>query len=218
MNEQDKAKKSQKLVDELKQQGIVNAQVLEAFQKVPRELFVSDHYQTHAYANAALPIECEQTISQPYIVALMTQALLARSLPTQKVLEIGTGSGYQAAILAHLVAEVYTIERYEFLYRQAQSRFQQLDLNNIVGCFADGLLGWQAQAPFDGIIVTAACPQIPLTLLQQLAPKGRLIAPVGDYGKQRLICFEREGDEFQETCLEQVVFVPMGSGEVAMKQ
>ncbi len=205
-------KKSQDLVEWLKQTGIQNDAVLKAIADVPRDRFVSQEMQDVAFEDEALSIECGQTISQPYVVARMTELLLG-DRPLKKVLEIGTGSGYQAAILSHLVDEVYTVERYKTLLQQATQRFETLGYDNIHTLHADGFLGWDVYAPFDGIIVTAAAPELPASLLEQLADGGRMVIPVGTpYETQQLFLITRQGDEFEKQALDPVIFVPMLPG------
>jgi len=161
----------------LRKQGILDARVLSAIERTPREAFVDEPFIHSAYDNTALPIACGQTISQPYVVAYATEALEVG--PAMRVLEIGTGSGYQAAVLAPLCRRVYTIERHRPLLRQAEARFKALKLDNIATKHADGLKGWPEQAPFDRILLSAAVPDVPLILIEQLKPGGILVAPVG---------------------------------------
>lgn len=201
----------QKLIEELKISGITHQAVLDAFKSIPREMFVLPTDIDYAYQNTALPIQCNQTISQPYIIALMTQALAETS--PKKVLELGTGSGYQAAILAKIFDEVYTIERIETLHKIAVERFAALNLDNIHAVYADGYEGWQNQAPFDGIIITAAPPEIPQNLLEQLSPNGgRMVIPVGEDYAQTLKTIDRHDDNFTESTIESVRFVPLVPG------
>jgi len=173
---------------------------------------VDEALASRAYENTALPIGYGQTISQPYIVARMTEILL-RDGPLQRVLEIGTGSGYQAAVLARLVTEVYTVERVDALQRKARRRFRELGLRNIRLKHCDGKLGWPGYAPFDGILATAAPVEIPPALLAQLALGGRLVCPVGRRGEQRLVLVTRTAQGFVEEVLEPVSFVPLMTGE-----
>ena len=201
------------LLNTLHSQRIDNEKVLNAIEQIPREWFVLPEYQDQAYANKALPIECEQTISQPYIIALMTQSLLAGNVPRDKVLEIGTGSGYQTAILSLLVKDVYTIERIKQLYQKAQQTFKRLQLNNVHRLLGDGYQGWQQHAPFDGILVTAAAPSIPQALKNQLNPNGgRMVIPTGDTAAQHLLVIDRHQDEFHTKVIEHVQFVPLLPG------
>src|SRR4051812_49871990 len=165
------------LIMALRGQGITDQRALSAIERTPRELFVDEPFEAGAYENNALPIACGQTISQPYVVALSTQELDVQ--PSHRVLEIGTGSGYQAAVLAQLCRMVYTVERHKPLMQAAYARFQQLKLHNIVTRHADGFNGWPEQAPFDRILLTAAIPEVPESLIDQLKPGGILVAPVG---------------------------------------
>ena len=200
-----------RLIMELRHAGIVDARVLGAIEKTPRELFVPDEFQDQAYENVALPIANGQTISQPYVVALMTERLELAG--REKVLEIGTGSGYQAAILARLCRRVFTIERHHGLVREAEERFKALGLGNIVTLFADGTRGWPDQAPFDRIIITAASPEIPTALVEQLAPGGIMMLPVGaEYHDQRLVRVRRSESDYESEELAWVRFVPMVAG------
>jgi len=202
----------ERLVKRLQDEGIKNVRVLDAIRSVPRHIFVDEALATRAYEDTALPIGHGQTISQPYIVARMTEALLD-SGPLEKVLEIGTGSGYQAAILAAVATHVYTLERIKPLLLQARQRFQELKLRNIRTHYADGTIGWQDQAPFDGIIATAAPEQVPQALLEQLKPGGRLIIPIGQQGLyQQLTLITRNEEGYEQQVLEDVSFVPMLPG------
>lgn len=200
------------LLHQLRSFGIDDESVLESIARVPRELFVDEAFAHKAWDNTALPIGNGQTISQPYIVARMT-ALLAPGAHA-RVLEIGTGSGYQTAILAHLAHHVYTVERIKTLQWQARRRLNQLDLHNVSTRHADGWQGWQAKAPFDAIIVTAAAAEIPQQLLAQLKQGGSLVLPIGDK-QQMLKCVRRCGEEFIIDTIEQVRFVPLIKGELA---
>ena len=170
--------------EQLLGRGIEDARVLDAMQHTPRHIFVEDALQEQAYGDFPLPIGCGQTISQPYIVALMTEALELQG--HEKVLEIGTGSGYQAVVLSQLCARVYTVERVELLMNRARRLFDRLRCHNISSRLDDGTMGWPAEAFFDRIIVTAAGPKVPEPLLEQLADPGRLIMPVGDRYEQML--------------------------------
>ena len=200
-----------RLVATLRKDGIKDERVLKAITQTPRHEFVDEAIASRAYENTALPIGQSQTISQPWIVAKMTEALLDGGSPA-KVLEVGTGSGYQAAVLAHLVPKVFSVERIDELLKQARRLFHKLRLNNIYIRYADGHLGWPAQAPFDGIIVTAAANSVPSELLEQLAIDAVLVIPIETDGQQRLISVRRTEDDFEETDLGAVVFVPMLSG------
>ena len=200
-----------RLVQTLRQEGIGDERVLKAITQVPRHKFVDEALSSRAYENTALPIGQSQTISQPWIVARMTEAILDGGQP-EKVLEVGTGSGYQAAILSHLVPKVFTVERIEELLKLARRRFHNLRLNNIYLRYADGHLGWSSQAPFDGIMVTAVAQSVPEELLDQLSIGGSLVIPVERNGSQRLITVRRTEDDFEESDLGAVVFVPLLSG------
>lgn len=200
-----------RLVETLRAEGIKDERVLKAITQVPRHKFVDEALSSRAYENTALPIGQSQTISQPWIVARMTEAILAAGSP-EKVLEVGTGSGYQAAVLSHLVPTIFTIERIEKLLKTARRRFHSLRLNNIYVRYADGHLGWPSQAPFDGIIVTAAARNVPDQLLEQLAVGGVLVIPVENNGHQRLLSIRRNEDGYSETDLGAVIFVPLLSG------
>jgi len=200
-----------RLVQTLRREGIKDERVLKAVTLVPRHKFVDEALSSRAYENTALPIGQSQTISQPWIVARMTEALLDGGNP-KKVLEVGTGSGYQAAILSHLVDTVFTVERIDELLKLARRRFHTQRLNNIYVRYADGHLGWPSQAPFDGIMVTAAAQSVPEELLEQLAVGALLVIPIEKNGLQRLISVRRTEDGFDETDLGGVVFVPLLSG------
>ena len=193
--------------EQLVPRGISDPRVLEAMRQVPRHLFVEDAKQAHAYGDFPLPIGSGQTISQPYIVALMTEALQLKG--TERVLEIGTGSGYQAAILSRLCLRVYTIERIDALVGRARRVFDRLRYHNIVSRIDDGTEGWSAEAPFDGILVTAGGPRIPDPLLAQLADPGRLVIPVGDQGVQDLQLVEKRDGGLTVRTIEQVRFVDL---------
>ncbi|MEZ0122774.1 MAG: protein-L-isoaspartate(D-aspartate) O-methyltransferase [Candidatus Reddybacter sp.] len=203
----------ERLVQRLKDQGITSQKVLDVIRVTPRHLFLDEALSHRAYEDTALPIGHAQTISQPYIVALMTQILLSRG-PLKRVLEIGTGSGYQAAVLAQLVDEVYSVERIKPLLIKARNLFRQLRLRNIVTAHSDGSVGWPENAPYDGIIATAAPEQVPDELLYQLAPDGLLVIPVGTGEHQELRVISRLGDsqKFEEEVIERVRFVPLLGG------
>ncbi len=185
VDDQFQAEAQRRMVDEqLRPRGISDPRVLEAMLEVPRHFFVPDEFQDQAYADRALPIEAEQTISQPFIVAYMTQALQAE--PEARVLEIGTGSGYQAAILSRLVTHVYTVERHAALAEQAAERFAYLGYDNISIHVGDGTAGWPEHAPYDNAIVTAAGPRVPRALIKQVRRGGTIVLPVGGRKKQQL--------------------------------
>lgn len=200
-----------RLVERLRSKGISDERVLKAISTIPRHEFVDEALSSRAYEDTALPIGLSQTISQPWVVARMTEAILDGGTP-QKVLEVGTGSGYQAAVLACLVSQVFTVERIEELLKLARRRFHKLGLNNIFTRYADGHLGWPSQAPFDGIIVTAASIGVPAELIQQLRIGGVLVVPVEKGGMQRLMAIRRTEEGVDEEDLGGVIFVPMLSG------
>lgn len=201
-----------RLVKRLRDHGISDERVLDAVAGVPRHLFVDEALGTRAYEDTALPIGRGQTISQPYVVALMTQALLSHG-EIKSVLEVGTGSGYQAAILSLVALQVFTVERIDELSRQARRRFRKMGLRNIRAKQGDGYLGWEQNAPYDAIIVTAAAADVPDALFQQLADGGILVAPVGPRGAyQRLVQYVRRGDNFDRQDLGGVAFVPLLPG------
>lgn len=207
-SERDRAARINALLAELRNQGIRDERVLAALARVPRERFVPDDLQPDAWANAALPIAAGQTISQPYIVAAMTEALALRA--AERVLEIGTGSGYQTAILAELAAEVISIERHAELAAAAAQLLADLGYTNVAVRTGDGTTGWPAAAPYDAVIVTAAAPRIPPPLLGQLEPSGgRMVIPVGEPRDQHLIAVTRDGDRLHERRLGPVRFVPL---------
>ncbi|MEM8845002.1 MAG: protein-L-isoaspartate(D-aspartate) O-methyltransferase [Pseudomonadota bacterium] len=202
-----------RLIDRLRSKGISNTQVLEAMRSLPRHLFVDEALATRAYEDNALPIGHKQTISQPYIVARMTEALLSDGIP-KKVLEIGTGSGYQAALLAKLVEDVYTVERIKPLYQQTKKLLVNLGCRNIHCKLSDGTWGWESYAPYDAIIVTAAAPEIPNSLIEQLALDAHLIIPVGDQdASQQLLTLKRTSEGVIQEKLEDVLFVPLVGGQ-----
>ncbi|MDN7123601.1 protein-L-isoaspartate(D-aspartate) O-methyltransferase [Pseudidiomarina terrestris] len=203
---------ARRLVAQLRSQGITNEQVLEVIATTPRHQFMPESLAHKAYENTALPIGKGQTISQPLMVASMTQLLMQHHC--HSVLEIGTGSGYQTAILAQLVDRVYSVERIAELQYQAKRRLKKLDLHNISMRHGDGWQGWQSKAPFDGIIVTAAASDIPHALMEQLADGGVMIIPVGSV-KQRLVVIRRFGDDYEHKQLGDVKFVPLVPGSLA---
>lgn len=200
-----------RLAEQLREMGICSNAVLEAIRRIPRHIFVDEALASRAYDNTALPIGHNQTISQPYIVARMVEALLEEGTP-EKVLEIGTGCGYQTAILSRLVKRVYSIERIDALLNKAREKFYALKCRNISARHGDGNLGWLQYQPFDGIIVSAAPTGVPNTLLEQLAVNGRLIIPVGRSGEQELLTIVRTDKGFTEKRLDWVSFVPMLEG------
>lgn len=199
------------LVMSLRGGGVTDKAVLGAIERTPRDLFVPQRFGDQAFDDRPLPIDCGQTISQPLIVALMTQALELGD--RDKVLEIGTGSGYQAAILSRLARRVYSVERYRTLSKEAEDRFGQLGLTNVVTRVGDGSKGWPEQAPFDRIILTASAPERPDAILEQLKEGGIAIAPVDRPGRQVLVRYTREDDEILEQELMDVRFVPLVKGE-----
>ena len=191
--------------------GISDRRVLEAFASIPRHLFVPAEYGSSAYKDSPLPIGFDQTISQPFIVAYMTQALALTGV--ERVLEVGTGSGYQAAILSMLAAEVHSVELIPALAERAKGVLDELAITNVFIHVSDGSLGWDASAPYDAILVTAAGPRVPKSLLNQLADDGRMILPVGEVGEQVLELWHREGDSFTNQTLLPVAFVPLKGRE-----
>lgn len=200
------------LAKKLHDTGIRHQAVLKAISQTPRELFLDNALAHKAYENTALPIGQGQTISQPYIVARMTELILQNQ--PQRVLEVGTGSGYQAAILAQLVPELYTIERIKGLQIQARQRLKRLDLHNVSFKYGDGWQGWQNRSPFNGIMVTAAASTVPEALLSQLADGGVLVIPVGEE-TQQLMRITRHADRYSSEIVEMVKFVPLVNGELA---
>ena len=204
----------ERLIQRLYDEGLSNARVLEAIRRTPRHLFVDEALAHRAYEDTALPIGHNQTISQPYMVARMSELLLAAG-PLDKVLEIGTGSGYQTAILAQVVERVFSVERIQVLQDRAKERMTELNLRNVVFRWGDGWEGWQALAPYNGIIVTAAAAEVPQALLDQLAPNGRLVIPVGAGAEQELLLIVREEQGFSRHVLDSVRFVPLLNGPLA---
>jgi protein-L-isoaspartate(D-aspartate) O-methyltransferase len=192
---------------QLERRGIADARVLAAMRAVPREWFVPDEVQAQAYADRALPIGSGQTISQPFMVALMTEALGAQ--PASHLLEVGTGSGYQAAVLSQVAGDVVTIERHPELAAEAERRLEALGCRNVRVVVGDGTEGYPANAPYDGILVTAGAPHVPAALTAQLADGGRLVIPVGTSYQQELLVIERRGNALRETRGEGCVFVPL---------
>ena len=202
-----------RLVARLRAEGIRNEAVLDVIRNTPRHLFVDEALASRAYEDTALPIGFNQTISQPYVVAVMTDLIISNK--PKKVLEIGTGSGYQAAILAPLVEKVYTVERVAPLAKQARQRFRKLGLRNVRASYSDGTEGLPDFSPYDAIITTAASEQIPQALLEQLSERGgRLVIPLGGSNLQRLTLVTRRGNRYEQESLDPVIFVPLLSGQV----
>lgn len=201
----------ERMIARLKEQGVKNQAVLDVMLETPRHIFVEEALESRAYDDMPLPIGYNQTISQPYIVARMTELLLAKG-PLEKVLEIGTGSGYQTSVLAQLVKRVYTVERIYPLQQRARRCLQDLHLRNVRMRHSDGGWGWEEYAPYDGIIVTAAPAEVPAALLDQLAPAGVLVIPVGDGRDQILQRITRTEAGIQAENIEPVVFVPLVAG------
>ncbi|RAU22635.1 protein-L-isoaspartate O-methyltransferase [Paramagnetospirillum kuznetsovii] len=201
-----------RLLMELRRMGVADTRTLSAIERIPRELFIAGPFLDQAYENTALPIDCGQTVSQPLVVALMTQALDVGE--RMKVLEVGTGSGYQAAVLAQLCRRLYTVERHKPLLAQAEARFKQLRLHNITARMGDGSRGWPEQAPFDRIMVTAAAPDIPPALVDQLKPDGIMVLPLGDVGgqDQELVRVTKTADGIDIHPFLPVRFVPLVEG------
>ncbi len=208
----------ERMVDRLREQGISDERVLSAMSSVPRHVFVEEALASRAYEDTALPIGLGQTISQPYVVARMIEALWAGGRELGKVLEIGTGCGYQAAVLAHVAPEVYSIERIQALLDRARRNLLGLKLSNLRLTYGDGNLGIEKAAPFDSIIVAAAAPQVPQALLQQLAVGGRMILPLktpkAGRGTQQLVLIERSPRGYTETAMDAVRFVPLETGKL----
>jgi len=205
------ARTRDRLVQRLRDQGITNLAVLDRIRNLPRHIFVDEALSSRAYEDTALPIGFGQTISQPYIVARMSEALLEGG-PLHKVLEIGTGCGYQTAVLAPLVTRIFTIERIEALQKRARERCTELQIKNVRFRHGDGTLGWRTQAPFDGVLVAAAPLTIPEALTAQLAVGGRLIVPVGPEGEQQLVRLTRREQGIERRVLGPVSFVPLLGG------
>ena len=205
------ARTRDRLVQRLREQGITNLSVLDRIRNLPRHIFVDEAIASRAYEDTALPIGFGQTISQPYIVARMTEALLDGP-PLQQVLEVGTGCGYQTAVLAPLVERIYTIERIEGLQKRARLRLKELGIRNVRFKVGDGSAGWRTQGPFDGILVAAAPLVVPEELIAQLAVDGRLIVPVGPEGRQQLVSILRREQGVERRVLADVSFVPLVGG------
>ncbi len=200
-----------RLVDRLKEKGVNDMNVLETMRMVPRHLFLDEAMASRSYEDTALPIGYGQTISQPWVVAKMTQWLMDSSQPIKKVLEIGTGSGYQTAILSLLVDEVYSVERIQPLSERAEKNLNKLELNNIHFSLSDGHWGWPDKAPFDAIISAASPAELPQELLNQLKVGGRLVMPIGE-SEQLLYGYKKTSNGVLKTCLGEVMFVPMKAG------
>ena len=203
----------ERLVQRLREQGIANEAVLDRIRTLPRHIFVDEALASRAYEDTALPIGFGQTISQPYIVARMSEALLEAG-PLEKVLEVGTGCGYQTAVLSSLVGKLYTIERIEPLLERAKSRLKELQIRNVRYKHGDGYEGWQLGAPYDGILVAAAPLSVPDALIAQLTVGGRLVMPVGGEGRQQLLRLTRTEEGVTRETLGAVSFVPLQSGTV----
>ncbi len=202
----------ERLIQRLCEEGVSNPRVLDVLRRTPRHLFVDEALAHRAYEDTALPIGHNQTISQPFMVAHMSEVLLEAG-PLDKVLEIGTGSGYQTAVLAQLVERVFSVERIKVLQDRAKERLTELNLRNVVFRWGDGSEGWPALAPYNGIIVTAVAPEVPQALLDQLAPGGRMVIPVGAIGEtQQLLLIVREEHGFSRRVLGSVRFVPLLNG------
>ena len=204
----------ERLIERLYEEGLSNPHVLEVIRRTPRHLFVDEALAHRAYEDTALPIGHNQTISQPYIVGRMSELLLAAG-PLDKVLEIGTGSGYQTAVLTQLVERVFSVERIQALQERAKERLLALNVRNVVFRWGDGWEGWNALGPYNGIIVTAAAAEVPQALLDQLAIGGRLVIPVGSGETQELLLIVREEDGYSRHVLDLVRFVPLLSGPLA---
>lgn len=208
------ARTRERLIERLRAEGIKNPAVLERLRSVPRHLFVDEALASRAYEDTALPIGFSQTISQPYVVAVMTEALLegTERRKLTRVLEVGTGCGYQTAVLAPFVQHVYSIERIQPLMQRARGKLAELKISNVSLRHADGWHGWRSQAPFQGIIVAAAPAQVPIELCEQLDEGGRLIIPIGARGRQTLLRVTRDGQQFRREELLPVSFVPLVEG------
>ena len=204
----------ERLIQRLCEEGVSNTKVLDVIRRTPRHLFVDEALAHRAYEDTALPIGHNQTISQPFMVAHMSELLLEAG-PLDKVLEIGTGSGYQTSVLAQLVERVFSVERIQALQERAKERLQELNLRNVVFRWGDGWEGWNALGPYNGIIVTAAAAEVPQALLDQLAPAGRLVIPVGAGAEQQLLLIVRDEQGFTRHVLDDVRFVPLLNGPLA---
>lgn len=204
-----------RLIERLRAQGISEPRILETMRATPRHIFLDEALSHRAYEDSSLPIGFQQTLSQPYIVARMTELLLEKG-PLERVLEVGTGSGYQTAILAQLVDRVFSVERIRPLQQKARGRLRQLNLHNVHLRHADGGMGWAERGPFNGILSAAAPEVVPQELLEQLAVGGRLVIPIGKQGQQQhLFVYDRSEQGIEEHCVEPVQFVPLVSGILA---
>ena len=199
-----------RLILELRESGIADSNILSAIEKIPREKFIPDNFRNQAYDNIALPIGDSQTISQPFVVAKMTQLL--ELLPKHKILEIGTGSGYQSAVLSKLVRRVYTIERIKYLLTKAENIFKELNISNIVPKYADGNLGWKEQIPFDRIIITAATSSISKEVASQINDGGIIVSPMVQENKQIIVRYKKIENVLKSEIFDDVLFVPNLSG------
>lgn len=206
------ARTRDRLVRRLEESGIVSGTVLEQIRNVPRHLFVDEALASRAYEDTALPIGLGQTISQPYVVAKMTEALLD-GIEGDRILEVGTGCGYQTAVLSPLVKEIYTVERIPELLKKAKQRLRQLDIYNVHFRLGDGWEGWPKYAPYDGIIVAAAAPELPDKLMKQLVAGGSMVIPVGPTGRQELVKVSRQNGHYEQISLGLVSFVPLLHGK-----
>lgn len=202
-----------RLISRLREQGIVDQAVLDVLARTPRHIFLDEALAHRAYEDSALPIGYQQTLSQPYIVARMTELLLSAG-PRKRVLEVGTGSGYQTAVLAQLVDRVYSVERILPLQAKARERMRMLGLSNVHLKHADGVMGWEERGPYDGILVTAAPEVVPQALVEQLADGGMLVIPVGNSRRQHLQLLKKQGEELEQLALDPVMFVPLVSGKL----
>jgi len=205
----------ERLIDRLKEQGISDHKILNIIREVPRHLFVDEALASRAYEDTALPIGHGQTISQPYIVARMTETLMNHAAPMKYVLEVGTGSAYQTAVLSRLVTRVYSVERIKALHENAQSLLRTLQIRNVKLKHSDGGMGMPEYAPFDGILVTCAPEGIPLSLVNQLKVGGALVMPVGNKEEQVLIKVTKTEDDYKKEFIEQVSFVPLLGGVIS---
>lgn len=202
-----------RLISRLREQGIEDQAVLDVLARTPRHIFLDEALAHRAYEDSALPIGYQQTLSQPYIVARMTELLLSAG-PRKRVLEVGTGSGYQTAVLAQLVDRVYSVERILPLQAKARERMRMLGLSNVHLKHADGVMGWEERGPYDGILVTAAPEVVPQALIEQLADGGVMVIPVGGRRRQQLRLLKKQGEELEQLALDPVLFVPLVSGKL----